>query len=759
MEKPPKRERTAITHDRRLVSIIYLHAARQVRSRQHQRAHRARVLPKRTDHSFRNIWCARSPIPAALLACFALSAAAQTTVTVDSSRPLATFSPAQALGAGVDGHGRGTIRDIYTAPNLAAMRSAGLARLTYRLRTELGVEAWHWNPSGRWSDSAHHQGYWISDSVSDTPIILTHGYRLPRRGNTIDQADNTGYSRLDDGDTATFWKSNPYLDPAIDPTGSAPHPQWVIVDLGSVSRVNSIRIAWADPFATDFRVQFWSGEVVSDIDESPPGRWITFPHGDVHESRGGDLQLLLADSAVPTRFVRLILTASSHTAAAGARDPRDSAGYSIRELRVGRRTGSRLTDVLRHGTSRQTQSLIYASSTDPWHRASDIDLDLEQPGFDRVASSGLTNGEPMMVPVPVLFSTPEDGANELRYLVHRAYAFDRVELGEEPDGQYVTPEDYAALYLLWARALRGIAPRATLGGPSFQSPESQIMMAWPEDSAGAPWMTRFLGVLRHRRATREYGFLSFEWYPFDDVCAPTPPQLASAPGRLTEALRRLHEQGVPDTLPLVIAEYGYSAFASRAEVGIEGALYDADLLGHFLSLGGATAFLYGYEPTYLDREPRCDAWGNNALFLATSTREIRKPVAAFHAIRLITHDWLELGSAIHAIYAATPTIAGAADSLLSAFVVKRPDGKWSVLLVNRDAKRSRSVRLRFAGNPNAAVISGLHDEWLFSRAQYRWIPDGENGHPQPDHPPRHRRTREDRIELPPYSLAVVRGLH
>jgi F5/8 type C domain-containing protein len=680
------------------------------------------------------------------------------TVVIDSARPIATFSPSNALGAGVDGHGRGTLRAIYTPRNEAAMRSAGLPRLTYRLRTELGVEAWHWNPSGRWSDSAHSRGYWTSDSLSNSRIILTHGYRLPRRGNTIDQADNTGYSRLDDGDTATFWKSNPYLDPALDGGDSTPHPQWIIADLGSVTRVNAIRLAWADPFATDFRVQYWRGEVVNDIDESPPGKWVTFPRGDIHGNRGGDQRLTLADSTIFTRFVRLILITSSHTAPPGALDPRDSAGYAIRELWIGTQSVAALTDVLRHGTSRQTQSLTYASSTDPWHRASDIDRDLEQPGFDRVASSGLTNGNPMMVPVPVLFSTPEDGANELRYLAHRGYAFDRVELGEEPDGQYITPEDYASFYLRWSRALHGLAPRASLGGPSFQSPESQVMMAWPEDSAGAPWMARFLAVLRKHDRLSDYGFLSFEWYPFDDVCSATAPQLASAPGRLTEALRRLHEQGVPRTLPLVIAEYGYSAFADRAEVDIEGALYDADLVGHFLSLGGAAAFLYGYEPTYLDHEPRCSgAWGNNALFLATSDRTIREPVAAFHAIHLITHDWLEPGSAQHAMYRTSPIVAGEPDSLLSAFAVKRPDGRWSVLLVNRDASRGRTVRLRFAGNPSAAVIIGMHDEWLFSRAQYRWIPNGENGHPAPDHPPLYRRTGEESIALPPYSLALVRS--
>ncbi len=682
-----------------------------------------------------------------------------TTVTIDSGRPLATFSPSAALGAGVDGHGKGTLRDIYSSQNIAAMRSVGLSSLTYRLRTELGVESWHWNPNGHWSDSARTRGYWISDSTSAIPIVLTHGYRLPRRGNTVDQADNTGYSRLDDGDASTFWKSNPYLDPSLDLEDSTPHPQWVLADLGAVASISDIRIAWGNPYAAHFRVQYWKGDVVDDIDESPPGRWVTFPRGDVQASSGGDQRIALADPAIATRFVRIVLTASSHTAPAGARDPRDSAGYAIRELWIGRASHAGVfTDVLRHGASRTTQSLTYASSTDPWHRASDIDLDLEQAGFDRVFRSGLANGLPAMIPVPVLFSTPEDGANELRFLASRGYAYDRVELGEESDGQYVTPEDYASLYLRWARALHGATPHATLGGPSFQSPESQRMMAWPDDTAGAPWMTRFISVLRYRHRLDDFGFLSFEWYPFDDVCSPTAPQLASAPGRLADAMRQLEEQGVPRSLPKIIAEYGYSAFASRAEVDVEGALFDADLLGHFLSLGGATAYLYGYEPTYLDDDPRCSAWGNNALFLATSRRDIRYPVAAYHAIRLLTHEWLEPGARAHTMYAATPASGTrGSDTLLSTFAVRRPDGKWSVLLVNRDADHPRTVRVRFAGAAASGPLAGRHDEWIFSRAQYRWRISGAEGRPRPDRPPRHRITRDETVAMPPYSFAVVRS--
>lgn len=672
--------------------------------------------------------------------------------TVDVSRPTASFSPAEALGAGVDGHGRGTLRDIYTRANIRAMRSTGLSRLTYRVRTELGIEAWHWNPRGAWSDAAHAQGYWTSDSTSASGIMISHGYRLPRRGNTIDQADNTGYSRLDDGDTSSYWKSNPYLDRTIDPEETAPHPQWVIADLGAVSAVNAIRIAWADPFATEYRVQYWRGEVVDDIDENPAGRWVTFPRGDFRAGAGGSTLIDLADSAVRTRFVRLVLTASSHTALAGSRDPRDSAGYAIRELWIGTRSPTGIADLLHHGASRATQSTTYASSTDPWHRARDLDIDLEQPGFDRVFASGLTNGYPVMIPVPVLFSTPEDGANELRLLAHRNYPVERIELGEEPDGQYVTPEDYAALYLRWASALHHISPNTLLGGPSFQGLDSRVMMAWPDDSAGAPWMTRFLSVLRARGRVADFGFVSFEWYPFDDVCAPTAPQLAAAPGRLADALQRLEDEGVPRTLPKVIAEYGYSAFASRAEVDIEAALFDADLVGHFLSLGGSAAYLYGYEPTYLDRELRCDAWGNNALFLATSHRDIRHPVAAYHALRLLTHEWLEPGMGRHSTYRVVSP-----DSLLSAYAVLRPDGKWSVVLVNRDAERERTVRIRFTGDTLGARMSASHDQWIFSRAQYRWHPRGANGFPQPNRSPLHSRTGADEIVMPPYSLAVVRG--
>ena len=123
---------------------------------------------------------------------------------------------------------------------------------------------------------------------------------------------------------------------------------------------------------------------------------------------------------------------------------------------------------------------------DPWHEPTDINDKRDQVGFDLFYTSGYTRGLPAMLPVALLYGTPEDSANQIAHLKARNYPISYVEMGEEPDGQYMLPEDYGALYLQWTTALHKVDPSLRLGGPVFQGVNEDILV-WPDASGRTSW--------------------------------------------------------------------------------------------------------------------------------------------------------------------------------------------------------------------------------------------------------------------------------
>jgi hypothetical protein len=657
---------------------------------------------------------------------------------------------------------------MFTDRNVAEMRSAGFGPLTYRLRSELGGEVWHWNPRGAWSDPVHQSGYWISDDSIAESIDVSYGYRLPRRGNTIDQANDDGYSRITDGHDGSFWKSNPYLDSHFTGESDDAHPQWAVIDLGARKPINCIRIHWAMPYATRYRVEYWPGNDPMHLHADEDDGWQLFAHGDIDDAHGGDELIRLAERPRRIRFVRILMSRSSRTSAQPSDDIRDRVGFAIGEIDLGKIDPSaRLSgaagkkghfrDYVRHAADRHKQTVVYVSSTDPWHRATDIDHDIEQPGLDFILRSDLSNRFPVLVPVGVLYDTPENAAAEIRYLLKRQYLLEGIELGEEPDGQWVAPEDYAALYTGVARGLSALSPNLKLGGPSLQNFEEQLL-TWPDGSGNRSWMNRFLNHIR--AAGSRFDFFSFEFYPFDDICSNAAPKLLEISKRLRAMMASLRADGVPTAIPWLMTEYGYSVFAGRHEVDLPGALFNADTVGAFLTLGGTKAYQYGYEPNYLADELKC-SWGNLMILQLERNSERLKRLAGYYGAQLVTQEWMQPNKELHEIFPVTVKHRGAASSpFISAYAVYRPDKQWALLAINKHPKRigGLNVQFNFSGGDRPVTFAGQVEVIQFSPRQYAWHADGANGHPIRSLPPAHfTREASSTYELPPYSLTVLRG--
>jgi hypothetical protein len=436
------------------------------------------------------------------------------TVVVDAapSHAVNSFSPVRSLGAGIDRLRGGRTDKLLSEPFLKEVLSAGWQSVSYRQNTELHVEAWHWNPEGTWSDPGG-QGYFTGAATPKGVIRHSYAYPLPHRG--FSRGDGSGHSRLTDGDLKTYWKSNPYLTRGFTGEDDSRHPQWVLVDLGGRTEINAIRIAWASPFARQYRVQFWTGEQ-EPLRSPTKGAWVTFPLGVVAYGRGGTVTLRLASWKIPVRHLRIWMTESSNTCDThGSGDSRNCVGYAINELYVGNLSDEgTFTDVVNHAPSRQ-QTVTSCSSVDPWHSSADLDESKgDQVGLDLFYTSGLTRGLPAMIPVAMLYSTPDDAAAQSAYVEKRQYPISWVEMGEEPDGQFMQPEDYGALYLQFATAIHKVDLNLKLGGPSFEGVNEDVE-AWPDAEGRVSWLGRFLDYLKVHGRLGDLTFLSFEHYPYD----------------------------------------------------------------------------------------------------------------------------------------------------------------------------------------------------------------------------------------------------
>jgi F5/8 type C domain len=688
---------------------------------------------------------------------------------------LNSFDPDKSLATSMDIQSRESINKIYTPENVKLCLSAGWGPISYRLHTPETIDYWHWNPNGRWSDEADQRGYFIGSSELGEPIRDSFGYSLPHRGCTHNGGTDRGYSRLTDGDPNTFWKSNPYLTKAFTHEDDSLHPQWIIVDLGEYYDVNAIRIDWCEPSAREYEVQYWVGadpmnweEPAMDstgeggeylpVTNQAMGNWFRFPKGVVHGGKGGRVTLKLADNFISTRWVRVVMTQSSNQAGPhGSDDVRHRVGYAIYEVYVGRlEAEGKFADFVKHAPAQQ-QTATYCSSTDPWHTANDLSPRGDQTGWDLFFTSGITNGLPALITVPLIYSVPEDAAAMIAYLKKRGYPISWVEMDEEADGQYYMPEDYATLYMQFADAIHRVDPSLKLGGPVFQGINQDVSI-WPDARGRKSWFGRFYDYLKLRNRHNNLTFASFEIYPYD-ACTMKWEDLYRNRELTRKTLQAFRDDGLPTAIPLMNTESNLSGSLSGYMSDIFSALWLADNVGSFFAEGGALYIHSPIEPSVI--EHGCQGWAiwSNALWGRDD--KVIAYTAFYHASRMINEEWVTHRSGTHHLYSSNVAIEDSAgNALVTSYAVRRPDGQWALLLVNKDRENAHPVRIAFDRAEKTGHFTGIIRMVTFGSEQYVWHGEDATAHADPNLPPvvaSIDASAQTVFTLPKASITVLRG--
>jgi len=418
------------------------------------------------------------------------------------------------------------------------------------------------------------------------------------------------------------------------------------------------------------------------------------------------------------------------------------------------------TDAVKDATVENAPTFA-SSSIDPWHSSADVNATgkYQHSGFDVFFTSGITNNLPAMIPVTMLYGTPEDAAAQIAYIEKRGYAISYIEMGEEPDGKHAMPEDYGALYIQWATAIHKIDPKLKLGGPIFEGVNEDIHV-WPDARGRRSWMGRFVAYLKAHGRLSDLAFVSFEHYPFEHPCSITWKNLYDEPELMKHILRVWRDDGVPENVPLMVTESHLAANLTGPMSTIFAGLWLADNVGSFFEGGGAAFYHSPIQPQPV--QDSCLGWASWSNFVADKDYNISGYTSLYFAARLINFEWVQHRSGMHQMFPTKVNIRdGNGKAPVTSYAVRRPDGNWALMLVNRDEANPHAIRLAFEdSNQRKGFFSGPVAVTTFGREQYEWKNDGPNSHADPDGPMVgfHVNANASTIfTLPTASITVLRG--
>jgi hypothetical protein len=221
------------------------------------------------------------------------------------------------------------------------------------------------------------------------------------------------------------------------------------------------------------------------------------------------------------------------------------------------------------------------------------------------------------------------------------------------------------------------------------------------------------------------------------------------------------DDGVPQSVPLMVTENHLAAQLTGPMTTIFAALWLADNVGSFFEGGGAAFYHSPIQPQALHNT--CLGWASWSNFVSDENYNIRGYTSPYYSAHMINLEWLQHRAGVHRMFPSSTDIKDDdGNVLVTSYAVKRPDGNWSLMLVNRDEYQPHTVRIFFddSNGQHNASFDGPVTSVSFGSDQYVWVNDGPNSHPDPERPPLATTVTASSqaiFTLPKASITVVRG--
>jgi hypothetical protein len=205
---------------------------------------------------------------------------------------------------------------------------------------------------------------------------------------------------------------------------------------------------------------------------------------------------------------------------------------------------------------------------------------------------------------------------------------------------------------------------------------------------------------------------------------------------------------------------------------VKAGLWLADYVGAMMTAGAGGTYYFHYIASA--------SRGGGGFLPINEDNRATSYTPQYLATQVITKEWAQPVDAMHKLFRVSSDVKDTDGHILvTAYALERPDGQWSVLLVNKDRDNDHSVKLGFADpvTRHDRFFSGTVDRVVFGAGEYQWHPDpvpagaappagrggrgGGAGHADPDGPPSRSTVTaggpETLYQLPKASIIVLRG--